>query len=247
MNPGGLDVEIELRYQSGWSLQAKFRHPVETFSVTALVGPSGCGKSTILRSIAGLEVPERGHIRFGSEVWFDAAIRRSLPPQERGIGCMFQDYALFPHLDIESNIAFGLARGVSAERKRRVSGLLSLLRIEGLERRFPHELSGGQQQRVSLARTVAPQPRLLLLDEPLSALDSPTRAELRCELRDVLRQLAIPTLIVTHDPDEVRAFADRVVVLDGGRVLQAGLVDEVDRSPLCPIVGRIMGQVRRAE
>jgi molybdate transport system ATP-binding protein len=196
----------------------------------------------MLRCLAGLETPDQGTVRFDGETWFDAVAGIRLSPQRRGIGYLFQDYALFPHLDVATNIAFGLQRATQAERSQRVAELLSLLRLEGLERRMPQELSGGQQQRVALARTVAPRPRLLLLDEPLSALDSPTRTELRGELRLVLQQLAIPTLIVTHDAEEVRAFADRVVVLESGRVLQAGTVREVAEQPAHPTVARFLNR-----
>jgi molybdate transport system ATP-binding protein len=237
-----LDAEFEKRFHSGTLIAGALRHPLEEFAVTALVGPSGCGKTTILRCLAGLETPERGRIVFGGETWFDSAAGVRLSPQRRGIGYLFQEYALFPHLSVADNIAFGLSRTAPAERTSRVDELVALLRLEGLARRFPQELSGGQQQRVALARTVAPRPRLLLLDEPLSALDGPTRSELRQELRGLLRRFAIPALIVTHDSDEVRAFADRVVVLDGGRVLQAGTVDEVTRAPANAAVARIVGR-----
>jgi molybdate transport system ATP-binding protein len=237
-----LDAEFEKRFRSGAVIAGALRHPLGELTVTALVGPSGCGKTTMLRCVAGLETPERGRIVFGGEPWFDRPAGVCLSPQRRGIGYLFQDYALFPHLSVADNIAFGLSGTAPAERNSRVNELVALLRLEGLARRFPQELSGGQQQRVALARTVAPRPRLLLLDEPLSALDGPTRAELRQELRGLLRRFAIPTLIVTHDSEEVRAFADRVVVLDGGRVLQAGTVDEVIRAPVSPAVARIIGK-----
>lgn len=236
-----LEVDIEKRFRSGAIIRAAFRHPLEGFSVTAIVGPSGCGKTTILRCLAGLERPDQGHVRFGKETWSDAAVGVCLPPQRRGIGYLFQEYALFPHLDVAANIGFGSIAPGRAAADREVGKLLDLLHLQGMEGRYPSELSGGQQQRVALARTLATHPRLLLLDEPLSALDTPTRIDLRRELRPVLEQFGIPTLIVTHDADEVRAFAHRVVVMDEGRLLQAGPLEEVVAQPATPMVARILG------
>ena len=171
-----LDVDIERRFANGATIRATLRQPIGGFSVTALVGPSGCGKTTVLRCLAGLETPELGRVAFGDGIWFDAVRRINLPPQSRAIGFLFQEYALFPHLTVFENIAFGLSRAEKSETGRRVGELIAMLQLGGLEGRFPHQLSGGQQQRVALARTVAPRPRLLLLDEPLSALDAPTLA-----------------------------------------------------------------------
>jgi len=250
-----LEAEFERRFLAGPTIQAALRQSVVEFSVTALVGPSGCGKTTVLRCLAGLDFPQRGRMSFGDEIWFDASRRINLRPQQRGIGYLFQEYALFPHLSVFDNIAFGLTsstgprplrRGRRTSRagiRERVGQLLEMLQLAELEARYPHELSGGQQQRVALARTVAPRPRLLLLDEPLSALDSPTRADLRRELRGVLSEWAIPTIIVTHDPSEVTAFADHVVVLCDGRVRQQGTVAEVFQHPADAAVARIVGNV----
>ena len=236
-----LCASFERRFPGGTTIAAAIEHPLDAFSVTAHNGPTGCGKTTVLRSLAGLDVPQTGRIAFGGEVWFDAGRRLSLRPQGRGIGYLFQEFALFPHLSVLENIGFGLARAAKREADHRVSELISLLQLSGLESRYPHELSGGQQQRVALARTVASRPRLLLLDEPLSALDAPTRAELRRDLRQLLAGWAIPTLIVTHDPTEVVAFADEVIVLSNGRVLQHGPVQEVFTNPIDGEVRRIVG------
>jgi molybdate transport system ATP-binding protein len=239
-----LDADFERRFDRGPTIQATLRQSVATFSVTALVGPSGCGKTTILRSLAGLDAPAAGRIAFGEELWFDAQRRIHQPPQQRGIGYLFQEYALFPHLTVFENVAFGLRRGEGASHAsnvNRVRELLDILRLAGLEARHPHQLSGGQQQRIALARTVAPRPRLLLLDEPLSALDAPTRAELRDELRRLLTAWAIPTIIVTHDAAEVIAFADHVAVLCDGRIRQQGPVAEVFQKPADAEVARIIG------
>lgn len=219
-----LSVEIEKRFPRGPLIRGRFVHPLDRFSVTALVGPSGCGKTTVLRCVAGLERPGSGNIRFDGEVWFDVPGGVNLTPQRRGIGYLFQEYALFPHLTVGENITFGLSKLPSAARCGRVAELLRMFQLEGLERRFPREISGGQQQRVALARTVAPQPRLLLLDEPLSALDAPTRTQLRGELKRLLSELRIPTVLVTHDPDEVTALADQVVTMPAGDVVGSGEV-----------------------
>jgi len=237
-----LSIDIERRYASGTVVQAAMEHPLPGFSVTALVGPSGCGKTTILRSLAGLDVPHRGLIRFGAETWFDSANRVCLPPQQRGIGYLLQEYALFPHLSVFDNIAFGIRKLGRDQRQQRVAELMQLFQLDRLEKRLPRELSGGQQQRVALARTVAPRPRLLLLDEPLSALDAPTRTMLRRDLKRVLTELAIPTMIVTHDPEEVFAIADQVVVLSRGIVLQQGPVRSVCQNPVGPEAARILGR-----
>jgi molybdate transport system ATP-binding protein len=236
-----LEANFERIFPAGPSIQAELRLPVDSFSVTALIGPSGCGKTTVLRCLAGLDAPSAGRVTWGAEVWFDRACGNHFAPQQRGIGFLFQEYALFPHLTVSENIAYGLSRSLAAEAARRVGELIAMLQLTGLEARYPRELSGGQQQRVALARTVAPRPRLLLLDEPLSALDTPTRVELRRELRRVLTAWGIPTIIVTHDPVEVRTLADRMIVLCEGRILQQGPVEEVFGNPLDARVARIVG------
>jgi molybdate transport system ATP-binding protein len=236
-----LDAEFERQFRNGPTIEAALRRPVDGFSVTVLIGASGSGKTTVLRCLAGLDLPQRGRVSFGETVWFDSARRVNLRPQQREIGYLFQEYALFPHLTVFDNIAYGRVRSPHGEVRRRVGDLLAMLRLGGLEGRYPHELSGGQQQRVALARTVAPRPRLLLLDEPLSALDSPTRSELRRELRAVLSEWGVPTIMVTHDPAEVAAFADEVVVMCDGRVRQHGPVDRVFNHPVDAEVARIIG------
>jgi molybdate transport system ATP-binding protein len=174
-------------------------------------------------------------------MWFDAARGVFLPPQRRGIGYLFQDYALFPHLSVAGNIGYGLTQLPRAERRRRVTDLLDLLQLAGLERRSPKQLSGGQQQRVALARALARHPQVLLLDEPLSSLDAPTREQLRRELRRWLVALKTPTVLVTHDRVEAMALGDQVVVLDQGWVLQSGPVHEVFGRPSDVSVARIVG------
>jgi molybdate transport system ATP-binding protein len=234
-------AEFEKRFEGGPRIEGKLDLPADSFSVTVLFGPSGSGKTTVLRCLAGLERPDQGLIRCGPDVWFDAGRRLELPPWRRDIGYLSQDYALFPHLTVEQNIGYGLGRSAAFERGQRVQELLLLLGLGGLEQRFPHQLSGGQQQRVALARAVARRPRLLLLDEPLSALDAPTREQLRRELRRWLSPLGVPVLVVTHDRTETLALGDFVVVMDQGRVCQHGPVEEVFSRPASLEVARIVG------
>jgi len=229
-----LHVRIQKRFPAGAllninDLQIPFAGT--TPLITAVFGPSGAGKTTLLRCLAGLEHPDSGSIQFGNETWFDHGQSVSLAPQQRNIGFLSQDYALFPHLTVERNVAYGLRRSAPAERNSRVAELLNLLALSGFEQRYPRALSGGEQQRVALARAVAPRPRLLLLDEPLSALDAPTRKRLRGELRRLLLQLGIPALVVTHERLEALAIADHLVVLDAGAVLQSGPVQEIFSRP----------------
>jgi molybdate transport system ATP-binding protein len=209
--------------------------------LTVLFGPSGSGKSTTLRCLAGLERPDRGVIRFGDEIWFDAERNIFLPPQQRRIGYLFQDYALFPHLTVEQNIAYGLGKLREAARRQRVEEISALLELAGLEDRYPRQLSGGQQQRVALARTLVCRPRLLLLDEPLSALDAPTREQLRRQLRHWLFELKISALLVTHDRIEALALGDYLAVFHAGRVCQSGSVQQVFSAPADLNVAHIVG------
>jgi molybdate transport system ATP-binding protein len=219
-----------------FTLDAQLSVPTEGAPILVLFGPSGAGKSTLLRCLAGLESPDQGSIRFGEEVWFSDA--GSLSPQARRVGCLFQEYALFPHLTVEGNIGYG-ARG--PDRPQRVAALVSQLKLEGLERKHPAALSGGQRQRVGLARALAISPRLLLLDEPLSALDAPLREPLRHELRQTLKRAALPAIVVTHDRGEALALGDLLAVVADGRVLQVGAVDDVFSRPADLVVARTVG------
>jgi len=234
-----LSLQIEKRFARGPTISAAFEVPLEAGAVTVLYGPSGSGKTTVLRCLAGLEEPDAGFIRFGAETWADG--RRSVPPQRRGIGLLFQDYALFPHLSVAENIGYALRQASGPARMDRVSEVARLLRIEELLSRRPDALSGGQRQRVALARTLAPRPRLLLLDEPLSALDAPTRVELRSELRALLERSGVPAIVVTHDRLEAMALGDRLVVLADGGVRQVGPVHEVFSMPADLVVARVVG------
>jgi molybdate transport system ATP-binding protein len=233
--------EFEKQFPAGPLIRTDLRCPASPSSLTVLFGPSGSGKTTTLRCLAGLERPERGHIRLGDEMWFDSDRRIFLPPQQRRIGYLFQEHALFPHLNVTHNIAYGLAALGRAERQQRVREIKELLGLSGLGHRYPGQISGGERQRVALARALVCRPRLLLLDEPLSALDVPLREQLRRELRRSLTQLGIPAILVTHDRIEALSLADFVVVFDDGRIRQSGPVEEVFSKPADLTVARIVG------
>jgi len=233
-------ADFTRRYRGGPAIAANFRLEADAASVTVLFGPSGSGKTTILRCLAGLERPDRGTIRFGGETWVDSEKSLFLPPQARRIAYLFQDYALFPHLKVESNVAYGMRRP-RPERPARVAELLRRFGLEDLAGRFPSQLSGGQRQRVALARALATEPRLLLLDEPLSALDASARGLMRRELRNLLSHLEIPTLLVTHDRTESLALGDRMLVVADGRILQDGPVPEIFSRPADVSVAAIVG------
>jgi molybdate transport system ATP-binding protein len=237
----GLTVQIQKHFASGTIIEADLRLATGAPAVTVLFGPSGSGKTTVLRCLAGLERPERGVICYGDEVWYDALRGICLSPQKRRIGYLFQEYALFPHLTVKGNLEYGLSHEGKGQRQRRVAALSKLFKLEGLENRYPRQLSGGQLQRVALARAVAPEPRLLLLDEPLSALDDPTRGRLRSELRGLLLKTGVPTLLVTHDRMEAIALGDQLAVIVEGRIQQIGLVQEVFSYPASHAVARSVG------
>ena len=209
--------------------------------LTAIFGPSGSGKSLTLQCIAGLLKPDSGRIVINDRVVFDSSQRLNLRPQERKVGYLFQNYALFPHLSVQDNIEYGLQGLLKEERKHRVKGMIATMRLEGLESRHPSELSGGQQQRVALARVLVTEPQLLLLDEPFSALDSPIRSRLHAELLQILRGLPITTILVTHDLSEAYTLSEKMIVYDAGRVLQTGPRDDVLRHPNSRRVARFTG------
>ena len=204
----------------------------------ALVGPSGCGKTTLLRLIAGFERPDVGDILIGGQ----SVLRQE--PEERRVGIVFQNYALFPHMSVIENIAYGLKFTPLPRRERRARAgeLLQLVGLVGLERRAPSQLSAGQQQRVALARALAPRPRILLLDEPLSALDAQLREELRLEIKRLQRELGITTIHVTHDQEEALAIADRVAVMHVGRLEQLSSPQELYYHPQTEFVARFIGR-----
>ena len=236
-----LKAKFVKHFPSGAQIHCDLEKPANRSSVTVLFGPSGCGKTTTLRCLAGLDRPSTGVIRYIDTVWFDASQNVQLRPQARGVGFLFQEYALFPHLTVARNIAYGLGQLSAENRNTSVSNILELLQIKGLENRYPRQLSGGQQQRVALARALVTRPRILLLDEPLSALDERTREIIRPELRRLLTALGIPILLVTHDRVEAMAMGDHVVVLDQGAILQQGPVAEVFGRPANLAAASIVG------
>lgn len=182
---------------------------MEKGEIVGIVGPSGCGKSTLLRLIAGLEEPNEGSIEIAGQTVVDDGT--FVPPDRRGVGMVFQDYSLFPHLTVAENIEFGLHKWPKSKRKERLKAMLELVHLQGLAGRYPHELSGGQQQRVALARALAPEPSILLMDEPFSSLDAGLKAEIRAELREILAQAGTTCLLVSHDQQDVEAICDRAV------------------------------------
>ena len=200
-----------------------------------LLGPSGCGKSTLMRLLAGFETPEAGRIEL------DGSDLTRLPPHRRPLNMMFQSYALFPHMTVGGNIAYGLADLTRAERAARVAELVRLVRLEGLEERRPAQLSGGQRQRVALARALARKPRVLLLDEPLGALDRALREDTQAELKDLQARLGTTFVMVTHDQDEAMALADRIGIMQAGRMVQVGAPREVYEEPANRFVAGFVG------
>ncbi len=214
-----IELSIDLRL-GDFHLQVAFE---VGDGIAALFGPSGAGKTLTLRCIAGLATPQSGRIVVSGRTLFDSVTGIDLAPRDRGVGYLFQQYALFPHLTVEQNVGFGLHRLSKSERSRRVEGMLALVGLEGLGRRRPGELSGGQ--RVALARALAPEPDLLLLDEPFAAVDLRTRRRLRAELRRIQEATSTPMILVTHDLAEVRQLSDSLVVIDQGRVLATGATE----------------------
>jgi len=207
-----------------------------------LLGPSGCGKTTTLRMIAGFERPQAGVIRIGTDLV--AGHSSWVPPERRGVGIVFQDYALFPHLTVAQNVAFGILRLGRRERAERVAAALDAVGLSEYTTRYPHELSGGQQQRVALARAMAPRPKLLLLDEPFSNLDPELRVALRYEVRAIVRRSGITTVLVTHDQSEAFALADRIAVMQHGRIHQLADPETLYRQPASRFVAGFVGRAQ---
>lgn len=232
-------------------LDFTIHHPLKPFSLevslqvgpelVVLFGPSGAGKSLTLQAIAGLISPHQGRIQINGAEMFNHKTGLNLPPQQRRIGYVMQEYTLFPHLSVGQNIAYGL-RGLSKQmRHETVVEMLKLIQMDGYAQRAPHELSGGQKQRVALARALAIKPRLLLLDEPFSALDIHTRTQLRLELRAMQHQIKLPTVLVTHDLAEANLLADRIAIYHQGRILQVGSPADIMRKPISLQVAHLTG------
>lgn len=213
---------------------------VEDGEIFALLGPSGCGKTTTLRLIAGFEHADAGSVIVGDRRLSDEEVHEA--PEERDIGLVFQDYALFPHLSVLENVMFGLKELPKAERKSRAQEVLKMVGLEGFDDRPPHQLSGGQQQRVALARTLAPRPELILLDEPFSNLDALLRQGTRQEVRTLLKKQGMSAVLVTHDQEEALSFADRVAVMRSGKIEQVGTPEEVYYQPRTLFVAQFLGR-----
>jgi iron(III) transport system ATP-binding protein len=227
--PLRLEVRSLSRAFGGRSVVSDLSLDIAPGQVTCLLGPSGCGKSTTLRMIAGVETPDDGVIKIdGQPVWGPG---RNLPPEARGVGLMFQDFALFPHLTVAGNIGFGL-RGDAAARARRVDELLERVNLTGFGPKHPHELSGGEQQRVALARALAPRPRLMLMDEPFSGLDNRLRDGIRDATLDLLKAEGAAVLLVTHEPDEAMRMADEIALMRAGRIVQRGAPYNIYNAPV---------------
>jgi iron(III) transport system ATP-binding protein len=216
---------------------------VEPNEMFCLVGPSGCGKSTLLRIAAGLEELQQGRVVIANQLVADRSFSR--PPEARGVGLLFQDYALFPHLSVAANVAFGLARLPAAARRKRVVQVLEQVGMVAYARAFPHMLSGGQQQRVALARALAPEPRLLLLDEPFSGLDTQLREQVRDDALRVVKASGAATVLVTHEPEEAMFMADRIAVMRAGRIEQVGSAADVYDRPANGFVAGFFSAVNR--
>lgn len=258
-SPGALRMQVEKRFASGPTFAFELALELTQAAsggagaegteaqspaaapILVLFGASGSGKTTALRLLAGLEKPDSGRIEWREQCWVDVSRRIFMPPQNRQIGLVFQDYALFPHLSVEGNLRFGMPPGPRSEGSAKIQAMLARVGLEGLAARRPSELSGGQKQRVALARALLREPQLLLLDEPLSALDANTREQLRLELRQHIKQSGIPAIVVTHDRAEALALGDLMAVLEEGAVQQLGPVPEVFSHPRTLQVARAVG------
>jgi molybdate transport system ATP-binding protein len=237
---GQLVASFLRRYSPTVSVRADLELDAGANRVMVLFGPSGSGKTTIVRCLAGLDRPQEGFIRFGEDVWFDATAGINRPPQERRLAYVSQDYGLFPHLTVEQNVRFGM-NAVGADAHDRVATLLRAVHLEGMPGRLPAHLSGGERQRVALARALARDPRLILLDEPLAALDLPLRDPMRRELRQFLRSVNVPSVVVTHDRVDALTMGDLMAVLSGGYIHQVGPVHEVFSRPIDLAVAASVG------
>ncbi|WP_300301624.1 ABC transporter ATP-binding protein [Ferrovibrio sp.] len=243
-DPSGKDAGLDL---IGVSHRYGARLAVDNVSlkvargeILGLLGPSGCGKSTTLRLAAGLEDLQQGEVRIGGEVMAGAG--RAVPTEQRHVGMVFQDHALFPHLSVADNIAFGLGRLPAGERRGRAEYWAGRLGLAAHIDSYPHRLSGGEQQRVALARAMAPEPRVMLLDEPFSSLDSRLRDQIRDETVEVLKQAGTATLLVTHDPEEAMRMGDRIAIMQAGRIEQIDTPDKVYAAPATPFVARFLSE-----
>lgn len=235
---------LDLRLQNAAPIPLDLALKVESGEVLAIVGASGAGKTSILRVIAGLMPVNAGHVRAAGECWFDAATGITLPPHRRRVGFLFQGYALFPHMSALENVLAAMGDQPGQDGRNKAVALLDAVQLDGLYDRRPAALSGGQQQRVALARALARSPLVLLLDEPFSAVDRPTRMALSETISALKGQLQMPTILVSHDIDDVVRLADRVAVIEAGRLLQQGTVAALRAAPATAQVGAMVGEVR---
>ena len=218
--------ELKFRYKNAKEDTIKdFSLGIQSGEVVSILGESGSGKSTVLRLIAGLEIPNKGSLKIDNRVVVDN--RTFVLPEKRGIGMVFQDYALFPHMTVEGNIKFGLKNMSRREKQERVREVLNLVDLEKYRYRYPYELSGGQQQRVALARALAPEPLLLLLDEPFSNLDRDLQMKIRDDLRGIIKKIGITSIFVTHDRDDSKIISDKVIILKEGSIIEVGRPEDV--------------------
>jgi molybdate transport system ATP-binding protein len=235
-----LDVALETHFET---FQLNLAFKAQAGQTTVLLGESGAGKSTVLRLLAGLQTPHKGHIMLDGMTYFDSIQHIAIPPQRRPFGYVFQDYVLFPHLSVYENVAFGLRAQHLARQiiHQRVTEVLERVNLTEFEQRLPSQISGGQQQRVAIARALALRPQLLLLDEPLAALDVQTRREVRQELRHILRDIGVTTLLVTHQYLDAVLFGDQILVLDQGQLIQQGEQRELHEHPRSSYIAELVG------
>ena len=230
----------DLAYQyNGTKVLSELNLNVEQDEIVCLLGASGCGKTTTLKAIAGILQPEQGYMSIDSNVVNDSGL--FVAPEKRNIGMMFQDYALFPHLTVSDNIAFGLSNMSKAQKRERVDEMLSLVKLDGCAGRYPHQLSGGQQQRVAIARALAYKPSLLLLDEPFSNIDTQVRFELIADIRRIIKAQQVSAVFVTHSKEEAFAFADTLAVMHGGKIAQQGSAEQLFSQPNSKVVAEFLG------
>lgn len=238
---GLLKLDFTRTFRSGTEVRADLEVDTDRSSVTVIFGPSGAGKSTILRCLAGLDSPTSGQITFGKDVWFNSADQTDVSPRQRRVGYVEQNLSLFPHMTVAQNVAYPMTRCARSERAQRVSELLDMMGIGELAGRRPSQISGGQSQRVAIARAIARNPCLLLMDEAFASLDLPTAQSLRNVLRQVVTDLQIPAIVVTHDRDEALTIADQIAIVAGGRICQTGDVASVFSRPDSLEIAEVVG------
>jgi len=235
-------IDVEHAYGALRALD-KVSFRIDPGQILCLLGPSGCGKTTALRVAAGLERPHGGEVRLAGRTVSGG--ERFVPPEARGVGLLFQDYALFPHLNVADNVSFGLQHLAAAERSRRVTVWLERVGLPGHQKSYPHMLSGGEQQRIALARALAPEPAVLLLDEPFSNLDTQLRQQVRDEVLHVLKEIGAAALLVTHDPEEALFMGDKIALMNKGKILQQGSALDLYLAPQTPMVAEFFGEINR--